>query len=178
MNKMIKGAAVAGLGVALLLGGAGTLAVWNDSAESQAEKIQAGDLEVTAHPGNWTSSLSGAIGAEDIAQYRVIPGESITYSQQLDVVLVGDELKATLKVTGADVTEGSTFQPGDVMVSSELTNSEGEILPEDILTEKDSGVVNASVTFTFDAETTGRDSVNASYDFSKIGFLLEQQGAR
>ena len=172
MNKMIKGAAVAGLGVALLLGGAGTLAVWNDAAEADAGAIVAGDLEVTAAPGEWTSNLSGTVA--DISTYRVIPGESLTYSQPLTVDLVGNELEATLVVTGAAVNNG--FTAANVEVSQPvLTNTAGQVLPSTILTEDTPDEVTAAVTFTFKSSTTGQDSVNASYDVSKIGFLLEQQ---
>ncbi|GAB3812686.1 hypothetical protein GCM10028820_06160 [Tessaracoccus terricola] len=172
MNKMIKGAAVAGLGVALLLGGAGTLAVWNDAAESNAGAIVAGDLEVTAGSGQWESNLSGVVA--DIAQYRVIPGETLTYSQVLDVVLVGDELEAVLSVTGTGVNKD--FKSENVEVSEPtLTNSAGEVLPTTVLTEQSPDEVTASVSFVFKDTTSGRDSVTATYDFSGIGFLLEQQ---
>lgn len=172
MNKMIKGAALAGLGIALLLGGAGTLAVWNDAVETDAGAIVSGDLEVTADKGEWTSSITGTVA--DIASYRVVPGETLTYSQPLTVVLEGDALEATLEVTGAGQNNG--FTPASVEVSPALlTNSAGQVLPGTVLTEDSPDAVTASVSFGFKAETTGRDSVNASYDFSQIGFVLEQQ---
>ncbi|GAA3326839.1 MULTISPECIES: alternate-type signal peptide domain-containing protein [Paeniglutamicibacter] len=51
MNKMTKGALATGLDVALLLGGGGTLAVWNKSVAEPAGTITSGDLELTAGTG-------------------------------------------------------------------------------------------------------------------------------
>jgi alternate signal-mediated exported protein len=171
MNKMIKGAAVAGLGVALLLGGGGTLAIWNDAADSQAGSIIAGDLDLVADDaGTWTSSLSGPISV--IGNYRVIPGETLTYTQPLTVKLTGDELVANLVVTGAGQNNG--FTPDNVAVSTTLTNTAGKVLPA---TEFRSGAdqqVTASTSFDFLAKTDKRDSVNATYDFASVGFKLEQ----
>ncbi|MCC2594706.1 alternate-type signal peptide domain-containing protein [Tessaracoccus sp. OS52] len=171
MNKMIKGAVVSGVGVALLLGGGGTLAVWNSAQESSAGQIVAGDLNLEAGAGSWKSNLSGAIS--DISTYRVIPGETLTYTQPLTVTLVGDELEATLKVTGASANNG--FTAANVAISEPtLANSAGDVLASTVLDEDSPETVTASTSFTFKSTTTGRDSVNATYDFAAIGYLLEQ----
>lgn len=173
MNKMIKGAAVAGLGVALLLGGGGTLAVWNADQESSAGTIVAGNLDLQSGAGQWTSNLSGAIA--DISAYRVVPGETLTYAQPLEITLLGDELTATLTVTGADTNSG--FVPANVEVSGPVltTDDDGQVVPGSVLTEDTPSDVTATTTFKFLSTTTGRESTNAAYDFSGVGYLLEQQ---
>src|SRR5699024_1312147 len=48
MNKFAKGSVAAGAGLVLLLGGAGTLAYWNDSAELANGSIHAVNLKLEA----------------------------------------------------------------------------------------------------------------------------------
>lgn len=173
MKNMIKGAVVAGVGVALLLGGGGTLAVWNAQVESNAGTIASGDLNLQAqNAGTWTSNVSGDI--TNIASYKVVPGETLTYTQPLGITLEGDNLKATLKLTGTAANKG--FTATNVAVNGPtLTNTAGKVLPDMVL--DDSQTVTASTTFEFKSQTSGRDSVNAAYDFSSIGYYLEQQQA-
>lgn len=172
MNKMVKGAVVTGIGIALLLGGGGTLAVWNASAEATQGSVVSGDLDLTAETGAWMSNLSGAIA--DITEYQVIPGETLTFTQKLDVQLEGDELAATLAVTGVP-TPGEFLAKNVTVTGPLLTNATGAEVPKStVLTEANDGVYTASTTFAFLGTTTGRDSVNATYDFSSIGYKLEQ----
>ncbi len=165
MNKMIKGAAFAGVGVALLLGGGGTLANWNDRADSKAGAIVAGDLELNARDGVWTDADDKQI---DVATYRIIPGEELTYTQTLDVVLEGTNMQASVAVSGGPENigfDGSTAVAGPI----ELETIDG--LPVTTLTE--STTLIASTTFTFSADDTA--SKKAKYDFSKVSYVLTQQ---
>lgn len=173
MKKMTKGAIVAGLGVALLLGGGGTLAVWNADVQSNAGTIAAGDLNLRAQRASWTSDVSGPIA--NINTYRVVPGETLTLTQVVDVTLRGDNLTATLVATG-EGTNGANgrnlFQDGNVTVSDvTLTNGDGRVLEDTVLSE--SGTVTAATSFTFDADN--RESVNARYSFSTVRYQLQQQ---
>jgi alternate signal-mediated exported protein len=171
MNKMIKGALVTGVGVALLLGGGGTLAVWNVQQESSAGQIVAGDLNLTAETGIWT--LNGK-EIDDISTFRAVPGDELTYTQDLTVALKGDRMNANLTVTQP---ENSSFKAGTVQVSEvKVTDAAGHsvtnpLTPQNLPTD---GRVTASTTFTFDVKTSGRDSVSAVYDFSQVSYTLEQ----
>lgn len=169
MKNMTKGALVTGLGVALLLGGGGTLAVWNADQESNAGQIASGDLNLVAGQGVWKNAAGTTV---DISTYRVVPGDKLTYTQPLAVTLVGNNLAANLKVTGTGVNKG--FTTNNVVVSEPvLKNAAGTVLPTTVL--KSSQDVTATVTFEFKSTTTGRDSVGKGYDFSGIGYFLEQQ---
>jgi alternate signal-mediated exported protein len=174
MKKMTKGAIVTGLGVALLLGGGGTLAVWNDSADSTAGGIVAGDLELTdQETGVWRSDVTGAT-ISDIGSYRVVPGETLTYTQDLTVKLTGDQMVATLDHQGTGVDNGFG---NDVTVSEPvLTNAKGEVLATE-LKPSDSGTVTATTTFDFIDRGLAQtlDSTNASYDFSGVAYVLKQE---
>jgi alternate signal-mediated exported protein len=174
MKKMTKGAIVTGLGVALLLGGGGTLAVWNDSADSTAGGIVAGDLKLTDQKtGVWKSDVTGAEIA-DIGSYHVVPGETLTYTQDLTVKLAGDQMVATLdhRGTGADRGFGDDVDVSDPV----LTNANGEVLATD-LKPSDSGKVTATTTFEFIDHGLAQtlDSTNATYDFGAVSYVLTQK---
>lgn len=174
MNKMAKGALAIGVGAALLLGGGGTLAVWNDTDTSKAGTIASGDLDLTAKAGTWTSNISGVIPAASVATYKIVPGEKLTYTQKLDVKLEGKNLSANLVTTGGP-TNGAgleKFTDANIAISPvSLKNGANDVANP--LTTSVTGI-DASVSFEFKSTTAGRDSVNAKYDFATIGFELKQ----
>lgn len=172
MNKIAKGAIATGVGIILLAGGGGTLATWNQAQNASMGKVVAGDLNMVpvADSGQWTNAKNQSI---KIGDYKVVPGDVLTYTQKLDVTLVGDLMVAKLKVTGAGVDDG--FDTNATVVTTTLTGTDGLIAADDELTETDSGVVTASTTFTFKQATEDRESVKATYDFAGVGYILEQQ---
>lgn len=173
MNKMTKGAIATGIGVALLLGGGGTLAVWNVSKEGKPGTVVAGNLNLAAGKGVWESNLSSE-AIDDISSYRVIPGEKLTFRQVLTVTLNGDEMRATVKASGTGSGEfGDTAKQGDVNLT---LNGEklDRALTEDDTNEKNQVEVEASTTFEFFKSTSGRTSVNAKHHFENVGYELEQ----
>lgn len=168
MKKMIKGAAVAGLGVALLLGGGGTLAYWNAEVQTDAGQIVAGDLDLTAAAGSWTSNLRTS--PINISTYKVVPGETLTYTQPLTVTLEGDKLAATLTVDGTGTQNGFD---NNVTVTTTLNGEEPGLILAAIADNK-TRTLNAVTTFEFKSSTDKRRSVGATYDFSKISYKLAQ----
>jgi alternate signal-mediated exported protein len=172
MKNMTKGAIVTGLGVALLLGGGGTLAVWNAEQTSTAGTVASGNLDMVASAGTWSSNISGPIAS--IATYKIVPGEKLTYTQPLAVTLEGNNLSANVQVTGSSANNaGNPFTDANITVGTPvLSNAAGKVLSTTKLTG--SQTVTASTTFEFKSTTTGRDSVNAKYDFSGIGYRIDQ----
>ncbi|MBD8043069.1 alternate-type signal peptide domain-containing protein [Arthrobacter sp. Sa2BUA2] len=169
MNKMAKGALATGVGVALLLGGGGTLAVWNQSQVVKAGTIVAGDLNLVAGEGAWTNAAGTPV---DPASYKVVPGDVLTYTQELDVTLVGDLMEAKLSLDGAD----NNFANADVS-KVVLENSEGVVLdaeslvPSDIPADKS---VTATTTFAFNVATVNRDDAQNTADFTALRYTLDQ----
>ena len=174
MKKMTKGAVVTGLGVALLLGGGGTLAVWNADDTADIGIVTAGDLNLDAKAGVWTSNLASQ-PITNIASYRIIPGEKLTYTQEIDVTLKGnDGLKAQLTVGGIDSVTNSfgghlqdisysiTDQQGKTVFSQ--NNMGGQVVRH--------GKYTAAASFTFNAEQ--RQAANATLDLRKISYRLTQ----
>jgi alternate signal-mediated exported protein len=171
MKKMTKGAIVTGLGVALLLGGGGTLAVWNDSAVSQAGSVVSGDLDLQdPQAGVWTDAAGNPV---TITSYKVVPGEKLTYTQTVTPILDGDKLNAKLTVTGTQALKDQTSK--NITISDPvLTDAAGKSLPSTGLTKADSNKpVTASTTFTFSKDATAHKK--STWDFSSIGYLMEQQ---
>lgn len=169
MKKTTKGALAIGAGVVLLIGGGGSLAVWNQSVGSEAGTLQAGNLALTAGQGTWTDAEGQAV---DLASYRVVPGDTLTYSQPIGVVLEGDNLKAELTSTG--VAE-SGFDSQNIEVSDPvLTTTAGDPVPA---TLSESGQFEASISFEFLSTTTGTDDTLSTHDFENVGFKLEQLDA-
>ncbi|WP_181032371.1 alternate-type signal peptide domain-containing protein [Arthrobacter sp. ZGTC212] len=175
---MAKGALAIGVGAALLLGGGGTLAIWNDSETTAGGSIVAGDLQLTqvvGGEGKWTNAAGTEI---KLADYRVVPGDVLTYTQKLNVKLTGDLMTARLTMTQPAFKNGG-FNPADVtVVPPSLKKVVGNTLVEvpDILKPADSGDVVATAKFTFNDRLAAQaqSSVNASATFEDISFKLDQ----
>lgn len=174
MNKMTKGALATGLGVALLIGGGGSLAVWNTSAQANAGQIVAGDMGLTAGAGKWTNSAGADVTTKMTAgTYRIVPGDSLTFTQPVAVTLSGDLMKAKLTVADDSLTANRTFNAANYSVTPvTLKDSAGQAIDGQVLTSN--GNYTASVTFTFKESTSGLQDTNAKYDFSKVGYKLDQ----
>ena len=97
---MTKGAIVTAAGVMLLIGGGGTLAVWNVEQNAQAGTVASGDLNLVAEAGVWT--VAGPAEPIDIDTYQIVPGDTLTYTQNVDITLDGDNISATLSIENAN----------------------------------------------------------------------------
>lgn len=162
MNKLAKGALATGLGVALLIGGGGTLAVWNAEQNVAPGKIVSGDLQLTAGKGTWTN----ANGTINIDTYRAVPGDKLTFTQDVEVDLKGDLMLANLTVTDKLLSDASYLKVG------ETTLKKGATPVATALDETADGTYTAAVTVDFlSTATTGADTENP---LGKIGFKLDQ----
>jgi alternate signal-mediated exported protein len=98
LNKLIKGSIAAAAGIVLLLGGAGSLALWNDAASIDAGTVNSGTLTIDSNlDGAWDQSLD-----------YIVPGDNVTYTETFDVVAVGDNLNAELSSNIASIIDGIT----------------------------------------------------------------------
>ncbi|WP_456847003.1 alternate-type signal peptide domain-containing protein [Cellulomonas sp. P5_C6] len=100
MRKTTKGAIAVGAGVALLLGGAGTMAYWTQSSTfGSTTTISSGNLAIAPKTGAtgspvWTWKTSGATFAP--ATSKIVPGDTVVVTQTFTVTAQGDNLKATV----------------------------------------------------------------------------------
>ena len=173
MNKMAKGAMAIGVGAALLLGGGGTLATWNATENASAGSISAGDLSLVnaaKEGGQWTNAAGTPV---DIASYKVVPGDVLTYTQKMKMTLSGNLMTAKLTVANAGLIT-NTFGSEVSVDLPTITNAKGAVISgTTVLTPADSGEVTASAKFTF-KDVTGDTGKNASAAFSAVQFKLDQ----
>jgi len=122
MNKLAKAAVASGAGLLLLLGGAGTLAYWNDSATVSGGTITAGNLEIVDNgDGEWTDQDDDVI---DLSTFHAVPGDVLTYTQTLDLIVDGDNLEAEFGITDGSITAAST-DPEDAALAAILNAGVG-----------------------------------------------------
>ena len=124
MNKLTKAGIAAAAGIALLMGGAGTLAYWNDSASLTGGTITAGTLDITGVTGGTWSATNGANSTTiaNIANYRIVPGDVLTYTANVNVALEGDLLQTQLGLTAGSITAAST-DADDVALAGFLSSN-------------------------------------------------------
>lgn len=168
MKSMTKGALAIGIGAAMLLGGGGTLATWNAAADVAPGTITAGDLNLgTTKTGTWSTAAGAPI---DIATYRAVPGDVLVFTQDINVTLTGDQLKAKLEMSNAAAVNKFT---GSAMPTVTYTQN-GKAVDPALLTKDNSGVITAKGTFIFNPKTEGRADANMTLALNKVGFTLTQ----
>ena len=130
MNKIAKASIAGAAGVVLLMGGAGSLAYWNSTANlgSNGTTITAGTLSATAGVGSWTSSFNGGASAAGLPAL-LVPGNRLTYTQTFTVSATGDNLLFSVGVTtptldGTNKLAAKLVQTGVVSVQK----SDGTVL--------------------------------------------------
>jgi alternate signal-mediated exported protein len=165
---LIKGAAAIAVGAGLLLGGGGTLAWWNAADAAAPGTIVAGDLNVeTPEAGVWKDRNDIPI---DITTYKVVPGDKLTFTQDLDVTLVGSKMAATLTASGTGSVNG--FTSDNVVVSAPvLKGANNQVLANPLTTSQD---VTATITFEFKSTTGAQADTEAIYNLGNVSFTLQQ----
>ena len=119
MNKLTKAAIATAVGTALLLGGAGTLASWNSSTTINGGTIVAGNLTIAdGATGVWKSGTTPI----NLSTYKIVPGDTLTYTDTVNVTATGDNLVAKLALAGGSVTS-STTAAADVALASYVSSN-------------------------------------------------------
>jgi alternate signal-mediated exported protein len=153
MNKLTKGAIAAAAGVILLMGGAGTLASWNSSANAgSSQTITAGALAVTANAdGAWKN------GATTItpSTFRIVPGDTLTYTQTFNLNASGNNLLFTLAATPGAIS-GVTAGAADVALATALTGSGS-------FTVAGSNIAASTTPGTYKVTTAGTTVITVTY---------------
>jgi len=167
MNKMAKGALATGVGVALLLGGGGTLAIWNDTETASTGQIAAGQLNIARiNDGVWTDASGNQV---DLSTYKIVPGETLSFEQEIDITLEGDRIKASLAPTYVGVQDGLTR----VLDYSYEVAQGGTKINTAALTEANDGLAKVSATVTFKVGADNSTQLKTQ-DLSRIQYVLTQ----
>ena len=158
MHKPLKGAIALGAAGRLLLGGAGTYALWNDSVELDGGTVNAGQLEfVGTSPGSGPTSPDGTPATiTDITTFLIVPGDVLTYSLSTTLRAQGNNLAATLTAALPTGTPATPPSAGRRDVETVVTTAAARSR-RPITEANDGDEIDVVVTLTFD-----EDSVNAT----------------
>lgn len=176
MNKMIKGSIAGATGVALLMGGFGTYALWSDSENLAANGVQSGELTIDTTPGVYDDTRTGA--ANDwLASDKLVPGDVVSYTQTFTVKGTGKNLEGTISYTEPALSSTFTTLDHDV----EVTASSGTIVEtapgSNQFTFSDpfgSATLTAVVTYTLPDTTGGTTDQLASATLPAAAFTISQ----
>lgn len=99
MDTTLKGALAAGAAAVLLVGGAGTLAFWDDEETVTGTAISSGELKL-GEPvcGAWQLNGAGAFTTQ-----LIVPGDQLTRTCTVDLIAAGENLEADLVLTSPDL---------------------------------------------------------------------------
>jgi alternate signal-mediated exported protein len=184
MNKLVKGAIAGAVGIALLLGGAGTFALWNSSIGVASGTISTGTLAFgTATGATWTDNSPGALTTTfDPTSQKIVPGDVVSLSQNITISATGKNLVAQL-----------AYQPSSVAIPTDLV---GKIVPTITVTKVSgdatitgngtstpytitpaaggSTILKVVISFAFSSTTSGVVGQGESVDLSGASFTLTQ----
>ncbi|WP_210506415.1 alternate-type signal peptide domain-containing protein [Naasia sp. SYSU D00057] len=169
MNKLVKGSIAGAAGIALLLGGAGTFALWNSTATLTTPSISSGQLSLANNNnGVWKDAAGTQI---DPATYRMIPGQTLTYTSTLNVNAVGNGIKANLTYSGLT---GSGTLDQYVTKTLEVTSSTATVTGQTLAFTAGASTVNVKLTVTLPQTVTGTQGMSSTLDLSALTFTLAQ----
>lgn len=121
MKKSTKGAVAAAAAAVLLLGGAGSLAYWNDTATVDAGTITAGSMDLS----DVTCGTSWLEGATPVT--TIVPGDTVTKACTGTLTLVGDHIGATVALDAASVADAEAAFNDEVAITAAMTAPAGAI---------------------------------------------------
>ena len=200
MNKATKGAIAAGAAAVLLLGGLGSLALWNDSETLGGGAITSGDLKLSlvANSASW-QDVSDDVDVDGdgvgtpipvIADFRIVPGDTIAYTAQYLIEAEGENLTANLTADTAGVVAGtgSAQLAAAIDTTVTATDANGNVLPTDgqgttviesVTTTPQDQTITVRVEFEFDRTTgdapgTGTNAQNQTIDLAAFTLNLDQ----
>lgn len=156
-SSAVKALAASALGLLLLGGGAGTFALWSDEESIDAGDITDGELTLAVGDGTWFLGETEV----DVATFRMVPGDTLTYEATVTPTIVGDTLSATLT---------STVPGGGEFWTVAATLPDGTTA----LTEADSGIaVPVEIDVTLPVGS-GNESQTEVLDLEALTLSLEQ----
>ena len=126
MNKLVKGSIAGAAGIALLLGGAGTLATWNSASTVSAPgSITAGTLDIAPATGALADGWKLGTGALKTSPtgFKIVPGDIVTYTKTFNVTATGDNLSAEIALGTLAIAPVNSATAVDAALAAALTKS-------------------------------------------------------
>jgi len=190
MNRFVKGAISGAAGVALLLGGAGSFALWNGTASAQAGTVQSGTMTIANTPGSTPVLTVTHVGATttitSIRDFRSVPGDTLTLTQKVDISATGDNLSAVLSLDTTSIGIGGNTASSELAgaLARTATMTIPGILPAGLTagpapySYKVTGALGTkTVTIVLSApfDAAGTAAQGGTIDLTKLAFKLTQQ---
>lgn len=166
-------AVVAGVGgVLLLTGGGGTFAGWSDTASlGNDTTITSGTLALEPHGGAWTDD-DGDVVPDG---YVVVPGDTVTYTEEITIRATGDHLAATLTTNLDAPTVSGDPQLAQALRTSAVFIVDGvryESLEVPITSDDNGTTLSVELSVRFDA--AGTIAQDQRVDLSALDVVLTQ----
>jgi alternate signal-mediated exported protein len=175
MNKLLVGSLAGAAGFALLLGGAGTFALWNDNATANLGEVTTGSLTLDSDaPGVWSAGTPSLW----------VPGDSATYTESYTIAGNGDGLQAVLTGNYSQIAESGvsaefTFvvedKAGNVVAANPSVTSTAASNSYNFTPELSPYKAVATVNVRFDA--TGKVTQKKSISLGTVQINLQQTAA-
>lgn len=160
MNKLVKASVAAAAGIALLMGGAGSLALWNDSASVSSGSVSSGRLTLTPGTGAWGKN-SGA----GVALW--VPGNTDTYTQTFTITATGDQMSAQIAAAYTGVATQGFTSSSVITVAGQTPSSPG-------VYTLSAGTYTATVVVTVAFNATGTANQNVTVPLGNVAVTLTQ----
>lgn len=151
MRKSTKGALAAGAAGVLLLGGAGSLAYWSDTATIDGGSVNSGTLALsdpTCDAAGWVYATGNAGAGEAVS--LIVPGDTITKECTFSVTATGDNLQATL--TTPATTKVTANDPAASSLEANVSAAyaiDGVAVPDTITSTNNDDTVTATIEVRF-----------------------------
>jgi alternate signal-mediated exported protein len=178
MNTLVKGSVAGAAGIALLMGGYGTFAVWTDSTGVAGGSITSGQLDIEAGTQVWDDLSTTAANDWD-ATSLLVPGDKVSMTQTFDITATGTNLAGTLEFSpgtfaagdfGADLTHSVAVQTTDGL-TVDTTDKNLWVFSSPLGVQ--SAAVTAKVTYTF-GSSADNATQNATATLSDGTFTISQ----
>lgn len=158
-SKATRSALAAAAAGVLLLGGAGSLAYWNDSKTVTGGAISSGTLSLTQEVGqvcsDWTLDVAGGPTAYTPGVTLVVPGDVITKTCDYTVNATGEHLAADLTMDATSITGSNDLSAALSAGATYTLDGNAVATGEDITSANDGDVLNAEIAVTFSSATSG-----------------------
>jgi len=162
----VKGAVAAAAGVAVLLGGMGTFALWNAEGALGEGSLQTGSLTADFGDITWNDVTPGHENLiEDLDGFQMVPGDVIVGTSTIAVVAEGENLVVVPQVVGP------AGLPIDSLSESITVDVTLDGVPADGFRPGTTSV-DATVTIAFDESATGE--MGLGFDLGATSINLQQ----
>jgi alternate signal-mediated exported protein len=179
MNKMIKGSIAGATGVALLMGGFGTYALWTDSEDLAANGVSSGVLTIDTSAGSYDDANTGASN-DWSASDLMVPGDTVTYTQVFTVAGTGKNLSGTIKLNALPMSPNGFSAALTRTVDVVDSGAGAATITKDNATEFSfvdpfgTATLTATVTYTFPSSVTGTTDQNKTATTPASTFTIAQ----